>query len=244
MDVAIIVIIIIGVICVAASFFVKDKKEIGEDEKEKLAEEVRKKVLSEESMEGIFSDTREKFTARLGAIADDSLERSEDRMSETANTKMLAINDMAEQLIAKIEQNHKEVVFLYDMLNEKDDKLKDFSAKLEGMRKQIEAEESRLNDIKSDIENEKEKIAKSVKTEKVHEILKPHDKISENKEIASETDKNIEKKEETKKEPKHLDINAKILELHAEGKTVLEISKKLGMGQGEVNLILGLYAGK
>lgn len=148
MDVAIIVIIIIGVICVAASFFVKDKKEIGEDEKEKLAEEVRKKVLSEESMEGIFSDTREKFTARLGAIADDSLERSEDRMSETANTKMLAINDMAEQLIAKIEQNHKEVVFLYDMLNEKDDKLKDFSAKLEGMRKQIEAEESRLNDIK------------------------------------------------------------------------------------------------
>lgn len=78
----------------------------------------------------------------------------------------------------------------------------------------------------------------------MHEILKPHDKISENKEIASETDKNIEKKEETKKEPKHLDINAKILELHAEGKTVLEISKKLGMGQGEVNLILGLYAGK
>ena len=36
-------------------------------------------------------------------------------------------------------------------------------------------------------------------------------------------------------------VNDKILSMKAEGKSVLEISKTLGMGQGEVQLILGLY---
>jgi len=38
-----------------------------------------------------------------------------------------------------------------------------------------------------------------------------------------------------------LSTNDKILKMHSEGKSVMEISKELGMGQGEVQLILGLY---
>ena len=32
-----------------------------------------------------------------------------------------------------------------------------------------------------------------------------------------------------------------VLKMHKQGKSVLEISKTMGMGQGEVKLIIGLY---
>lgn len=35
--------------------------------------------------------------------------------------------------------------------------------------------------------------------------------------------------------------NDEILKLHKEGLSVLEISKTLGLGQGEVKLVIGLY---
>ena len=38
-----------------------------------------------------------------------------------------------------------------------------------------------------------------------------------------------------------LSRNEEIIELHKQGKTVMEISKLLGMGQGEVRLIINLY---
>ena len=38
-------------------------------------------------------------------------------------------------------------------------------------------------------------------------------------------------------------VNEKIKELHKQGKSVLEISKQLNIGQGEVKLVLALYGG-
>lgn len=37
--------------------------------------------------------------------------------------------------------------------------------------------------------------------------------------------------------------NEKILKLSEEGKSVLEISKELGLGQGEVKLVIDLFQG-
>ena len=51
-------------------------------------------------------------------------------------------------------------------------------------------------------------------------------------------EKEVAKETETVTE---LSTNDKILKLKEEGKSVLEISKTLGMGQGEVQLILGLF---
>ncbi len=38
--------------------------------------------------------------------------------------------------------------------------------------------------------------------------------------------------------------NNQILKLHKQGKSVVEISKELNVGQGEVKLTLALYGGK
>ena len=251
MDTIVIICLIAGVACIGASFLMKEKVDATSQEKEKIVEEIRAKALSDES----------------------------DSMSELANNKMLAINEMSGQLIEKIEQNHKEVIFLYDMLNEKSDNLKDFSAKIDGLRKELENEEKRIKTLNHELDDKIVKvkevrqtvIAKSAKTalaqqerpqttstsvehtktvvaESAHSIVptQAHSLVQMRKkeEAVKSADEQVMPEKEVTKETEtvtELSTNDKILKLKEEGKSVLEISKTLGMGQGEVQLILGLF---
>ena len=287
MDTIIIICLIIGAACVAVSFLMKENTGVDSQEKEKIAEEIRAKVLSNESIEKVMSKVEKGFTDKLSAIAENKIEESDDRLSEISNNKMLAINEMSGQLIEKIEQNHKKVIFLYDMLNEKSDNLKDFSAKVEGLRKELENEEKRIKTLNHDLDDKIVKvkevrqtvIARPAKTmpvqqektekastgiervkaasvnvtnvdntqadnlvqmqkkEKDETIQNADDKIELDQDEIKEV-KVIQVKSESKAE---LSTNDKILKMKEEGKSIIEISKALGMGQGEVRLILGLF---
>lgn len=287
MDTIIIICLIIGAACVAVSFLMKENTGVDSQEKEKIAEEIRAKVLSNESIEKVMSKVEKGFTDKLSDIAENKIEESDDRLSEISNNKMLAINEMSGQLIEKIEQNHKEVIFLYDMLNEKSDNLKDFSAKVEGLRKELENEEKRIKTLNHDLDDKIVKvkevrqtvIARPAKTmpvqqektekastgiervkaasvnvtnvdntqadnlvqmqkkEKDETIQNADDKIELDQDEIKEV-KVIQVKSESKAE---LSTNDKILKMKEEGKSIIEISKALGMGQGEVRLILGLF---
>ena len=294
MDIIVIICLIIGVSCIGASFFIKEKADIDNHEKEKIAEEIRGRALSEDSVKKVMTRVEKGFSEKLSAISEDKLGGFADKMSEIANDKMLAINDMSGQLMEKIEQNHKEVIFLYDMLNEKSDYLKDFSAKIDGLRHELEREEERIKALNNDIDDKMIKVKEvrqtviakpvapvEVKQEKSRRVptgieqakaaIKPAEvpaqaknlvkmkkevedipsdindifdaderdifKDAEVPEITAEIDE-IDLSPELTEE---LSTNDKILKMHSEGKSVMEISKELGMGQGEVQLILGLY---
>lgn len=296
MDIIIILCMIVGVALIGASFIIKEGSGVDSREKEKIAEEIRVKALSDESLKKVMTKVEKDFTDKLSGIAEDKLVSSTDHMSEITNNKMLAINEMSGQLIEKIEQNHKEVIFLYDMLNEKSDNLKDFSAKIDGLRKELESEEKRIKALNHDLDD------KIVKLKEVRQtvITKPAKAVSvqqdrsgtvptgieqvkatseilnnvvptqakalvqmqkkEQEAMAQNTDKQTLSKEEKSTEASsahvknqvveaevkadmkaELSTNDKILLMKEEGKSVLEISKALGIGQGEVQLILGLF---
>ena len=296
MDIIIILCMIAGIALIGASFIIKEGSGIDTQEKEKIAEEIRSKALSAESLKNVMNKVEKDFTGKLSDIAEDKLVSSADHMAEITNNKMLAINEMSGQLIEKIEQNHKEVIFLYDMLNEKSDNLKDFSAKVDGLRKELESEEKRIKALNHDLDD------KIVKVKEVRQtvITKSANTAPTHKEKQQLTSTNVEKvkvnetihntvptqahslvqmqnkeeiavkaeliTEQTKSEKQtvketeisevkqqvtgevvrnesteELSTNDKILLMKEEGKSVLEISKTLGMGQGEVQLILGLY---
>lgn len=282
---------------IGASFIIKEGLGIDSQEKEKIAEEIRSKVLSVESLKKVMDKVEKEFTERLSDVAEDKMTSSTDYMSELTNNKMFAINEMCGQLIEKIEQNHKEVIFLYDMLNEKSDNLKDFSAKVEGLRKELENEEKRIKALGHDLDDKivkvkevrqtvitrpvadvpsktvpkknttKEETVKTpaqeveiqtediptqaealVKLQKTQELMaKPEPVVKEavpEKEPAKITETASvvsDRSEEEIKEMSELSTNDRILLMKEEGKSVIEISKALGMGQGEVQLILGLY---
>ena len=47
----------------------------------------------------------------------------------------------------------------------------------------------------------------------------------------------------TEEQPEQTNHNEKILALYSQGKSYVEIAKELGLGQGEVRLVVGLYKG-
>ena len=294
MDIIVIICLIIGVGCIGASFFIKEKADINNHEKEKIVEEIRGRALSEDSVKKVMARVEKGFSEKLSAISEDKLGGFADKMSEIANDKMLAINDMSGQLMEKIEQNHKEVIFLYDMLNEKSDYLKDFSAKIDGLRHELEREEDRIKALNNDLDDKMIKVKEvrqtviakpvapvEVKQEKSRRVptgieqakaaIKPaevptqaknlvkmkkevEDIPSDINDIFDTDERDIFKDAEVPEITKEIDeidlspelteelsTNDKILKMHSEGKSVMEISKELGMGQGEVQLILGLY---
>ena len=294
MDIIVIICLIIGVGCIGASFFIKEKADIDNHEKEKIAEEIRGRALSEDSVKKVMTRVEKGFSEKLSAISEDKLGGFADKMSEIANDKMLAINDMSGQLMEKIEQNHKEVIFLYDMLNEKSDYLKDFSAKIDGLRHELEREEERIKALNYDLDDKMIKVKEvrqtviakpvapvEVKQEKSRRVptgieqakaaIKPaevpaqaknlvkmkkevEDIPSDINDIFDTDERDIFKDAEVPEITEEIDeidlspelteelsTNDKILKMHSEGKSVMEISKELGMGQGEVQLILGLY---
>ena len=290
MDIIVIICLIIGVGCIGASFFIKEKADIDNHEKEKIAEEIRGRALSEDSVKKVMTRVEKGFSEKLSAISEDKLGGFADKMSEIANDKMLAINDMSGQLMEKIEQNHKEVIFLYDMLNEKSDYLKDFSAKIDGLRHELEREEERIKALNNDLDDKMIKVKEvrqtviakpvapvEVKQEKSRRVptgieqakaaIKPaevpaqaknlvkmkkevEDIPSDINDIFDTDERDIFKDAEVPEITEEIDeidlspelteelsTNDKILKMHS----VMEISKELGMGQGEVQLILGLY---
>ena len=294
MDIIVIICLIIGVGCIGASFFIKEKADIDNHEKEKIVEEIRGRALSEDSVKKVMTRVEKGFSEKLSAISEDKLGGFADKMSEIANDKMLAINDMSGQLMEKIEQNHKEVIFLYDMLNEKSDYLKDFSAKIDGLRHELEREEERIKALNNDLDDKMIKVKEvrqtviakpvapvEVKQEKSRRVptgieqakaaIKPaevpaqaknlvkmkkevEDIPSDINDIFDTDERDIFKDAEVPEITEEIDeidlspelteelsTNDKILKMHSEGKSVMEISKELGMGQGEVQLILGLY---
>ena len=294
MDIIVIICLIIGVGCIGASFFIKEKADIDNHEKEKIAEEIRGRALSEDSIKKVMTRVEKGFSDKLSAISEDKLGGFADKMSEIANDKMLAINDMSGQLIEKIEQNHKEVIFLYDMLNEKSDYLKDFSAKIDGLRHELEREEERIKALNNDIDDKLVKVkevrqtviakpgnpvaAKQEKSQRVPTGIEQARAANKPAEVPAQAKNLVKMKKEVEDIPsdindifdaderdifkdaevpeiteeideidlspeltEELSTNDKILKMHSEGKSVMEISKELGMGQGEVQLILGLY---
>ena len=294
MDIIVIICLIIGVGCIGASFFIKEKADIDNHEKEKIAEEIRGRALSEDSIKKVMTRVEKGFSDKLSAISEDKLGGFADKMSEIANDKMLAINDMSGQLMEKIEQNHKEVIFLYDMLNEKSDYLKDFSAKIDGLRHELEREEERIKALNNDIDDKLVKVkevrqtviakpgnpvaAKQEKSQRVPTGIEQARAAVKPDEVPAQAKNLVKMKKEVEDIPsdindifdtderdifkdaevpeiteeideidlspeltEELSTNDKILKMHSEGKSVMEISKELGMGQGEVQLILGLY---
>ena len=148
----------IGLLCVAASFFLPEKLAGGRKKEEQRAADLKEAVLAElrkkENLDRIVTDALSELSGRMREQKNELLLDSESELDRMSNEKMLAFGEYADELLEKINQNHMEVVFLYDMLKEKESTLKDFAARLDGTHQQIqellqnaEEEHARLGSI-------------------------------------------------------------------------------------------------
>lgn len=229
-----IIFVFLGIGILIASCFVGKK----EDKTEAVV------TIPEEILETQKQEIKKYAEQFLEDKSEEIIIRTDDYLSKVSNEKIMSVNDFSEQLLEKIDANHKEVVFLYDMLNQKEDEIK-------LTVQQFDHEKQQLQEVIGDVIKLTKQVKASMKksdaikpaasaTEKAKktEVKKPVAKAAEPvKATENKSDGQLEFTEMMQADKQ----KEEVLKLYKQGKSVLEISKAMGMGQGEVKLIIGLY---
>lgn len=272
-----VLILLAGLIFFVASFFFGGKKSAGEEVDTDA--EIRKIKEAAVLHEG---EIRERLNALLSQECGTAIDDVKEKLSEISNDKIMAVDEYAGQVLARIENNNQSVVFLYDMLQKKEDEMKSTMNKMEQTRrenrelfdrleelKQAKARVASRNAAKQKVGNEVLKQTKSGQAEKDaalangenlagHETQEAegtaHEAVADLSHTQAEAltkiphsmpgedlEQEQEKEEGATAQP---DRQEQVLALYRENISVKDISKKLAMGQGEVKLIIDLYAKK
>ena len=122
--------IIIGLIIIIASFIISGKVEKNQDNKQN-DDFIELKSLWTEKEE---KKVRERIDSLVEERVSLVIDQTEDELSRISNEKIITSNEFSEQVLEKIEQNHEEVVFLYNMLNEKEKQMKDLMKEIDTLK--------------------------------------------------------------------------------------------------------------
>lgn len=164
----------------------------------------------------------------------------ENRFNKLSNQKIMEFEEYAGELLQKIEVSHKEVVFLYDMLNDKAESIKVSYGKLQDIQGEVSELIEKAEKVVSKDSSVDDK--KEVNDREFIEGFSTCEQIEEEKDriINSHMEKE-EQQDKAKLGSGYQLRNEKIIKLYSLGYSTLEISKKLGIGTGEVTLVNNLY---
>lgn len=216
----VIIVTIIGVICILVSFLMVGNTETAVLESEGSAGNhiTDEYELNEEEV----AILQRKVSDKISADVNDIIYNADQSLSTMTNEKMMALGDYAVTVCDEIEKNHKEVMFLYSMLNDKQKELKELTAEAE----QKASELKKANDLA---------LEAYVKEEVIPEIEEPVEIAEEQ----PETEIPEIETEDTEED----NTNDIILGMKRSGMSIMEIARELGMGVGEVKLVVDLYQG-
>lgn len=241
-----IVLLIIGMIFILASFWVTEK--LSPDELEHISE------LSKEEMSVMLEHELDRSRQRVEDLVEDTIDASKERtersLEKQTNEKIMAINEYSDTVIEKMNKTHNEIMFLYSMLNDKHTELTDFTSGLSQQLQDLKAQEEEMtNYYLSQIKSQKPQTPKL--PEPVYKPAAPAASQPDSTVQPAETAAASEPVSETAvqeeavqtESEEEVNVRDEILRLYEEGRDSVAIAKKLGMGVGEVRLILGLYKG-
>ncbi len=317
-----IILIVVGILLVIAGYAIPARK----DEDEAGA-------ISREEVENMVSEEVESAKGRIDDIVDETInyaiEKTERSMDRLSNEKMMAVSEYSDTVLEQINKSHEEVVFLYDMLNDKHENLKETVAEAERTASSVRDTIKEAEASKTEIASFKNAAAEELKntqasasyaavpqTEPSQEVRKPvRTRKKDTKNVDSEANneddgsgfeelnptliRNIKDVDEPRKRNKPVPVikndtlfspmigeednsedfhddyyeeewenlddtdmtdgpelsfnvhspgsrnsNDRILELHKAGKSNMAIAKELGLGIGEVKLVIDLFKGQ
>lgn len=215
MSATVITLIILGIVFIFVSYKFAEKLENSDNDASDVIE-----IPSE-----LTDEQKEKISKLVNDYMDEKVDGKlsdvEAKFSEIVNQKTLALGDYAVTVNDEIERNHNEVMFLYSMLSDKQKEIMTTATMVDDYRKEIETFVNTNNISNMQMQTPEE--------EALEEAIK-------------EIDENIQ--EEQPEEVKAVDSSKDIiLEMHKSGLSILEIAKHLGLGVGEVKLVVDLYQG-
>lgn len=223
--------LIVGVVLMIASFFITEK--LSNRDLDKIAE------LSTEEMQRILEKNLQtaqiKVDNMVEQVIDHSIEKSMEvvdrALDKETNEKMRAITEYSDTVLESIHKTHNEVMFLYSMLNDKHSELTTYAGNLAQLA--IHLEELQENIQKT--VDESDEILQKVQESVTPAVPEPPVMIPE-----MESEESTEEFFENQ-EGEMVNHNQMILNMYREGKSAVEIAKELGLGVGEVKLVIGLF---
>lgn len=268
--------LLIGLGAVIYSFYVVEKKKDIplSDSEEQTVDDNKITAMIQEEMD------------KLSHKADTVFNEVDDKLSELSNEKIMGMSEYSDQVLDKIEKNHAEVVFLYDMMNEKQEEIKKLIGEMDSIKadlhneaaleyQKLKEQEDVLNDLRKELELEILQFESSKKNVSAESDDKKDDTSgfadefqelldndqseikSEQEETNTQTsvyDAEIARIEEEEaknqsddkyqpynEEQEIVNHNDEIISLYKKGRSILDISKMLSMGQGEVKFVIDLY---
>ncbi len=208
-----IVLLAAGIIVFVLSFFIPTGKTADAGTK-KLVEKEVKNVVAQE-----MDEVKERIEDIVDETVDYAVEKTERSLERVSNEKIMAVNEYSDTVLEDINKNHQEVMFLYDMLNDKHENIKSTVSQIEKTVKEAEAAgvQPPAQEIPAEEAKESDRVQETPEESQAEDI--------------SFRDEGFDKENR----------NEKILELHNAGRTNVEIAKELGLGVGEVKLVIDLF---
>ena len=254
-----ITLLLVGIIFMVGSFLITEKLSGSElDKVSELSEDEIRKILDRELV-----SAQQKIDAQIEKSIEDSVEQSSDRVDQETNEKIMAISEFSDTVMENMNKTHNEIMFLYSMLNDKHATMTQNMEELQKLITELDSKRESVNtDMAAALEEFKKKLAESEETfsqELAEKAAKFEEELSTVlEEKAEQTRPETEEPEpETEEEPVEEQAdpeqaedtfmpesgnhNAAILDLHRQGMPDIEIAKELGLGVGEVRLVLGLF---
>lgn len=227
-----IILIIVGIIVIIVSCILVDKSTV--DQKQMIGKSISS--LEENLTEEDKKQLLDKMKELLADVKEEAIVETDDTLSKISNEKIMAVNEFSDQILEKIKRNHEEVVFLYNMLNDKEKELK-------AVVKEIDTSKRKVQDIlEAKTDNDKTSAAKTVKSQSNARTVNQDRTMADHKQEKQNTADVTQ--EQSTLNGLNTNNNSQILSLYSQGRSVIEISKLLGLGQGEVKLVIDLFKGK
>lgn len=237
------ILLLIGSIFMVGSFFVTEK--LSPSELNKIAElsESELNKLIEKGLDRADTKIEEAIENQIDASSE-SVERA---LEKETNDKIMAISEYSDTVLESMNKTHNEIMFLYSMLNDKHTEL---TGMISDMQKLAADVRGMQESVQMPVMRQARPPQRPVMPPRQAQPVKP---ITARQEAAVEQAKEEPAAEEStagvpeaEKQPEKEkgSYNSEILAMHKEGLTEIQIARKLGLGIGEVRLVIGLYRGE
>ncbi len=114
-----IVLLILGAGAFVVSFLISGKSQ-EDKEARQIDEDIIKDIIDKE-----LSDAKERVSEVIDETLEYAVEKTERASERISNEKIMAISEYSETVLSDVNKAHQEVMFLYDMLNDKHNNLKE-----------------------------------------------------------------------------------------------------------------------
>ncbi len=151
---------------------------------------------------------RENVEETIEEYIESTIEQTEAALDKVMNEKISAIHEYSGEVLSEIKKNHEEVLFLYDMLSDKEKAVKNTVKDVEAVKKSIKTISKPPKENQEEVTKAPIPKTPAIKAENVNELT---------------------------------NNNEKILDLYKKGVSNMQIAKELGLGIGEVRLVIDLF---